>query len=152
LQQLLLLSLIYSYFIYLHYQIPLKTRLLLLVGFDTLIYRKYYDTPPLYLWIIKRLLAASSIAFSLTFANAKLCLFPTLAPAGGLAHRLSLTSANTKLYLFPTSATPRPPLLQPIIGVSILRHRDQPRNWRFYPFNSYTVPPRGFAVDLAQGG
>jgi hypothetical protein len=26
--------------------------LLLLVGFDTLIYRKYYDTP-LYLWVIK---------------------------------------------------------------------------------------------------
>jgi hypothetical protein len=28
--------------------------LLLLVGFDTLIYRKYYDTP-LYFWIIRRL-------------------------------------------------------------------------------------------------
>jgi hypothetical protein len=27
--------------------------LLLLVEFDTLIYRKYYDTPPLYLWVIK---------------------------------------------------------------------------------------------------
>jgi hypothetical protein len=47
--QLLLLSFIYSHFIYLHYQIPLKTRqhLLLLVGFDTLIYQKYYDIPPI---------------------------------------------------------------------------------------------------------
>src|SRR5215216_4566301 len=60
---LFLLSFIYSYFIYLHYQKPLKIRLLsiyrefliqvthqhllLLVGFDTLTYRKYYDTPPI---------------------------------------------------------------------------------------------------------
>jgi hypothetical protein len=33
--------------------------LLLLVGFDTLIYRKYYDTPPLYLWVIIILLVVS---------------------------------------------------------------------------------------------
>ena len=32
--------------------------LLLLVGFDTLIYQKYYDTP-LYLWVITRLLLAA---------------------------------------------------------------------------------------------
>jgi hypothetical protein len=62
-QKLLLLSFIYSSFLYLHYRIPpenpfssiyseslIKTacrHLLLLVGFDTLIYRKYYDTPPI---------------------------------------------------------------------------------------------------------
>ena len=60
---LLLLLFIYLHFIYLLSQILLKTcllvftvnpliktacqHLLLLVGFDTLIYRKYYDTPPI---------------------------------------------------------------------------------------------------------
>ena len=54
---------IYLHFIYLHYQNPLKIRLLsicrefliqatrkhllLLIGFDTLTYRKYCDTPPI---------------------------------------------------------------------------------------------------------
>ena len=60
---LFLLSFIFSYFVYLLYRKPLKTRLisicreflihttsqhlLLLVGFDTLTYRKYCDTPPI---------------------------------------------------------------------------------------------------------
>ena len=60
---LFLLSFIYSYFVYLLYRKPLKIRLLsicreflihttsqhllLLVGFDTLTYRKYCDTPPI---------------------------------------------------------------------------------------------------------
>ena len=60
---LFLLSFVYSYFVYLLYQKPLKIRLLsicreflihttsqhllLLVGFDTLTYRKYCDTPPI---------------------------------------------------------------------------------------------------------
>jgi hypothetical protein len=34
--------------------------LLLLIGFNTLIYRKYYDTP-LYLWVIKTITCGSSV-------------------------------------------------------------------------------------------
>ena len=60
---LFLLSFVYSYFVYLLYRKPLKIcllsicreflihttsqHLLLLVGFDTLTYRKYCDTPPI---------------------------------------------------------------------------------------------------------
>jgi hypothetical protein len=69
LQQLLLLSFIYSYFIYLHYQIPLKTRLLVFtvnpwskplvntfcssLG-STLLFIESTTIHPLYLWVISR--------------------------------------------------------------------------------------------------
>jgi hypothetical protein len=46
--------------------------LLLLVGFDTLIYQKYYDTP-LYLWVISRLASSHPrLTFSLLPLNSSL--------------------------------------------------------------------------------
>jgi hypothetical protein len=68
-QQLLLLSFIYSYFIYLHYQIPLKTHLLVftVISWSKLLVNTFYSSlgstllfiestmiHPLYLWVINQ--------------------------------------------------------------------------------------------------